>query len=316
MRNALLAAAAVIALAAPAAASAETAADFNLFVLKDMQVSSSDTEGRVAVGGNATLTSYSVGFPHASASDVNLVVGGDLTATNGSTVGETIVGGTSSFTGWSTAGLQPSGTPLPVDFAAEGARLTALSGLLDGYADVGTLSFNDPACASRNCQTTFQSATSGLNVFHLDGAKASNTNTFNFNLAPGAMVLVNVSGSFGHIFDAGIFVNGVQIDNWNNGVASQILWNFADAEDLSFHGIAMIGSVLAPNADYLGGWGSLNGQLVVKNFYDTNGATQINRVDFGGGLLSVPEPTTWALMIAGFGMAGATLRRRRRALAL
>jgi len=32
-------------------------------------------------------------------------------------------------------------------------------------------------------------------------------------------------------------------------------------------------------------------------------------------LTPVPEPATWALMIAGFGMAGATLRRRRTALA-
>ena len=30
---------------------------------------------------------------------------------------------------------------------------------------------------------------------------------------------------------------------------------------------------------------------------------------------SVPEPATWAMMIAGFGFVGATLRRRRRALA-
>jgi len=27
---------------------------------------------------------------------------------------------------------------------------------------------------------------------------------------------------------------------------------------------------------------------------------------------AVPEPTSWALMIMGFGLAGATLRRRRR----
>ncbi|MEW5684669.1 MAG: PEPxxWA-CTERM sorting domain-containing protein [Pseudomonadota bacterium] len=31
----------------------------------------------------------------------------------------------------------------------------------------------------------------------------------------------------------------------------------------------------------------------------------------GGGAGAVPEPATWALMIGGFGMAGATLRRRR-----
>ncbi|WP_293907435.1 PEPxxWA-CTERM sorting domain-containing protein [Phenylobacterium sp.] len=33
---------------------------------------------------------------------------------------------------------------------------------------------------------------------------------------------------------------------------------------------------------------------------------------FGG---AVPEPSTWALTIGGFGLAGATLRRRRAAIA-
>lgn len=35
----------------------------------------------------------------------------------------------------------------------------------------------------------------------------------------------------------------------------------------------------------------------------------------GGGIAGVPEPASWALMIAGFGVAGAMLRRQRRALA-
>ncbi|MDB5497818.1 MAG: pyruvate-binding protein [Phenylobacterium sp.] len=31
----------------------------------------------------------------------------------------------------------------------------------------------------------------------------------------------------------------------------------------------------------------------------------------GGGVLGIPEPATWTMMIAGFGLAGAALRRRR-----
>ena len=37
-------------------------------------------------------------------------------------------------------------------------------------------------------------------------------------------------------------------------------------------------------------------------------------IDPGGPGGAVPEPATWALLIAGFGMAGASLRRQRRAL--
>lgn len=35
----------------------------------------------------------------------------------------------------------------------------------------------------------------------------------------------------------------------------------------------------------------------------------------GGGVSGVPEPATWAMMITGFGLAGATIRRRRLPLA-
>ena len=41
------------------------------------------------------------------------------------------------------------------------------------------------------------------------------------------------------------------------------------------------------------------------------GGTSANFDNFVGGVDAVPEPSTWALLIAGFGLAGATLRRRR-----
>lgn len=41
----------------------------------------------------------------------------------------------------------------------------------------------------------------------------------------------------------------------------------------------------------------------------------IDNIDFTAGAAGVPEPATWALMIMGFGSAGAMLRRRRTALA-
>jgi len=46
--------------------------------------------------------------------------------------------------------------------------------------------------------------------------------------------------------------------------------------------------------------------------YDIRGTITSARIFEAG---AVPEPATWALMISGFGMAGATLRRRRGRLA-
>jgi choice-of-anchor A domain-containing protein len=297
----------------PAVARADSASMYNLFVLGDMNMKSSDVQGRVAVGGNAKLDSYSVGA-NAPANTVNLVVGGNLTAGvsgGGSTHGLTVVGGTATYKNWSSAGLQPTGTPLPVDFGAEAIRLDALTDVLADYDTTGTV-----GTVPWGGQFTVDATDPGLNVFDITGKALGTSNTFTIDLHnSGQTVLINVDGTADH-FSGGLNIIG--------GDASQVLWNFSDATTLSFSGIGMLGSVLAPNADYQGGSGVLTGQLIVKDFTDKLGATQINSgKNFVGDLLnitpgsptdlvdSVPEPAAWALMIAGFGLVGVSLRRRR-----
>jgi hypothetical protein len=43
--------------------------------------------------------------------------------------------------------------------------------------------------------------------------------------------------------------------------------------------------------------------------------TEFPNGEIRGFLIAVPEPGTWAMMILGFGIAGASLRRRRAAFA-
>jgi choice-of-anchor A domain-containing protein len=302
---AVLAVSAPIAALTPAVAHADSAASYNLFVLGDMNVKSSDVEGRVAAGGNVKLDSYSVGAL-APANTVNLVVGGNLTAGvngGGSTHGLTIVGGTATYHNWSSAGLQPHGTPLPVDFGAEAIRLDALTDTIAGFADTGVV-----GTVPWGGQFTVDATAAGQNVFDITGAQLASSNTFTIDLHnSGQTVIIDVSGTADH-FSGGLSIVG--------GDASQVLWNFSDATTLSFANIGMLGSVLAPKADYQGGWGVLTGQLIVKDFTDKLGSTQINNGhDFRGNLLDapppgVPEPSAWPLMILGFGAIGAALRRR------
>ncbi|MBL8771099.1 MAG: PEPxxWA-CTERM sorting domain-containing protein [Phenylobacterium sp.] len=60
---------------------------------------------------------------------------------------------------------------------------------------------------------------------------------------------------------------------------------------------------------------NLTGTSHTIQFFQANqGWTFVSEVDFIG-TTAVPEPGTWALLIGGFGMAGAALRRRRAAAA-
>ena len=58
--------------------------DYNVFVFGNLSLSNTDAEGRVAVGGNATLSNYGVGagitpLPPAN-TDPSFVVDGDINA--------------------------------------------------------------------------------------------------------------------------------------------------------------------------------------------------------------------------------------------
>jgi choice-of-anchor A domain-containing protein len=309
-------------------ANAVTQFDYNLFVLGDFNGYYSDVEGRVAVQGNATLNGYSIGAKAPAGN--SLVVGGNLTvgSSGGSTNGATVVGGSVTTPSW--GGYSSTSTTayaaMPIDFAAESERLTWLTGALKDYTTNGTTS-------AMWGQLFFSGTDPTLNVFSVTADQLAASNTFHINVTPGSQVLFNVSGTNVSMQNAGFDLQGVD--------ASSILYNFYDATSLSFSSIGLQGSVLATGAAYNGGWGNVNGQMIVASF---NAPTQINNNPYSGTLLdlappastpsppsapdggepvggtpgapespvaAVPELSTWAQMILGFGILGLALRQRR-----
>ena len=68
--------------------------DFTIYTLGDLTLNSGSVQGRVAAGGNATLSSISIGNGLSGISDV-LIVGGDLNYSGGSVKnGNVVYGGT------------------------------------------------------------------------------------------------------------------------------------------------------------------------------------------------------------------------------
>lgn len=97
--------------------------DYNVFVFGNMTLSNTDAEGRVAVGGNATLSNYGIGagispLPPAN-TDPSFVVDGNINVTAGSNAsGNTVINPSSTvinYTMGNPNGLFIVGTP--IDFA-------------------------------------------------------------------------------------------------------------------------------------------------------------------------------------------------------
>lgn len=103
--------------------------------------------------------------------------------------------------------------------------------------------------------------------------------------------------------------------NNNDNQASNdqnVIWNFistsSSAVSLALNA-AFHGTVLAPNATVSNAT-AVNGSVVVQNF-NQSGEVHLGTYQGTSALVApVPEPASWMTMIVGFGMVGATMRRK------
>ena len=152
-------------------------------------------------------------------------------------------------------------------------------------------------------------------VTFIDGAVA--TGTVTYDLVSDFVSGVDISVTAGDLFPAA---------------------HYGDGSDIVGHGLPLDGKEFA-TFDFSG---PNPNRLLVMAFFESLGIAETHLIDLsnshecyncspfrlitGGSLVltnppppptvgGVPEPATWSLMIAGFGLSGAALRRRRRVLA-
>ena len=235
----------------------------NLLVFGNAEASGCDTEGRMWVGGNATLSGYGVGAQLAECdSDTPvLVVGGDL-AVSGGIKGRIWVGG-EFLSGTAQCGGIWSDLPPPVDFEYLEARLAAYSERLAEYTTNGSTTVGVP--------TVFTGTDPEMNIFSISGSDMLASNGFSIDVPGTSTVIINVLGE-----NAG-FINGITmlpdgVTCGSGGVSlddfcNQLIWNFPDALSVSVSGTAVQGSILAPYAVLVSdGSGQVNGTVIVNTF--------------------------------------------------
>ena len=265
---------------------------YNVFVLGNMNRSNTDAEGRVAAGGNVTLSNYGVGagispLPPAG-TDASLVIDGSVNISGGSNAsGNTVVNPASTITAYTMG--NPNGsltTGTPIDFSEAGRYLKCASAWWGALAPNGT-----GAVLFR--QLTLTGIDGALNIFQLDAANVygsglslAQLNGINIVAPASSTILINITGPAIQFGSYQIFRNGLTATRDD---AHRILWNFPDALTWSNSTTAIYGSVLAPFAAANTTYSQINGNIIFDSY---SGNAESHNELFTGAL---PEPTACLL---------------------
>lgn len=328
---------AVPAAATPMDTLATIAGTYNVYVSGNLgsaaQPYTSDSEGAMAVGGNAFFRSFAVGGVNTHGAPA-LTVGGNLTYEAGTIHGDAWVGGNASFplnyggttvTGslnvgtLGTAPTQVGGTtttgagPVPLNFASVTADLQAASQFLQSAAAIAQGTLGSVALLYGH-QLHLTGTGTGINYFNLTDAQFAvlGSGSFTIDAPAGSTAIINVSGSsitVGSPGNFGFFYNGIGVDH--------VLFNFYEATTLAMQ--SFDGSILAPLATVSYVNGQMNGTLMAANLSSTtwqNGEFHDDPfrgllpqiAETGDGPTAMDEPAPLAVL--GFGLlAAAGLRR-------
>jgi len=250
------------------------AKDFNLFVLENLFQPSSDTEGKVAVGGNAFFANYCIGdqLPNSNGTEDVLIVGKILTFLSGRIYNGNVVYCDTTNLPISTVSIE-EGTlrkDSVIDFNAAGSYLNGLSNTLAAYQVNGT--------DTLQWGGIFMNGTNPfVNVFSISGNDLSVANNVEVKTPAGAVAIINVSGNK-VVWSGGLSLIGTDKHN--------VIFNFYEADSIKLQWIGIQGSILAPKAHVNFVSGVQDGQMICKSL---EGMGQFNLAPFVG---NIPSDTT------------------------
>lgn len=218
------------------------------------------SEGRVAVGGNLTLGSATLGAgtPNLAGTPA-LVVRGNIVSFaggalwSGSSPGYGLYAGTKSANTAAALDLRQASL-LPLDIEAERVQLSVLSEQLRDLPSTGTASLS-PA------QLTLTGSNASTEVFALAADQlAGSQRVVLANVAPDAHIVINLRANAQRRISVGL--DTLALAGWKG----RVLFNAHDAETVQFAGQTLWGGLLATNACVCNSTGRLEGIVVARKW--------------------------------------------------
>lgn len=308
------------------------ATGYNLFIKENFTQPGADSQGKIAIGGNANIGQYDVGVNYEPGTrrdgkqfwtepgkyaDV-LVVGGDLTTTEwawGNIKGNLVLGGKLTKGSSKKAVLGKTIKDTPIDFNTAFEQFNDLSQELAVQSNTGGLEFK-----YNNWLMLDGTSSNDIYVTNITGQMLANATDLTANgLDNNDTLIINVSGK------------NINFDSLNYGKresfdaldmsASNILYNFFEAENITFSG-GIKGNILAPNANFTFLQGDLSGQVIAKSWTGGWGAQanlwdgffvppiELSPIPTTPPTVDVPEPSSLLLLLCGL-LALIVIRIRR-----
>ncbi|WP_375498624.1 choice-of-anchor A family protein [uncultured Nostoc sp.] len=247
------------------------ASDYNVFVLGDISQKYTDIEGKLAAGGNVNFVG-GLGSKLSGNSGNVVVAGQNLTLSSSQVYhGNAVYGGTANVS--SNVGF-PQGTlskGKPIDFNEAGKQLRGLSQYLATLTPTGKTTVQSWGAINLSGSGT------AFNVFNLAGSSVSKANSFGISADANSTVVVNISGKDVSLQNFGFNIAGTD--------KQKVIYNFYEATNITASGISILGSILAPLANFNFNNGQVNGNVVVASL---TGNGESHNYLFNGDLPDVP----------------------------
>lgn len=279
--------------------------DFNVFVFNDFIQSSSDIQGRAAVGGNVKINLYGIGdnlspAPQILPSRADLIAGKSLDASGGQNKnGNTIVGSNTNVIAYNFStpyGLKDSNDVyLPQPLVVAQSELDNFFGNARQYLSNlswkwGALPANGTAAVNYGRLSLTGTSTS-LNVFDIDGNNLAGSGVSLDSLYGIDVVVPSTSTVIINVKGENIGFGNYSINLPDHSMLYRTVWNFPDTNNAYFMNLSFQGSILSPNTDWVAkGNGNVEGTFIASSLKAQNSynAMQFHLLPFQG---TVPDNT-------------------------